>query len=124
MLHQTLRDPPGHARATNEDLLEVRNELYFQDLNFAPANWIHPFLRRQLAVHPPRNIVVTRAMGGSLAEATTVGHDSVASDLYGLLPDRLAYEVTIAYDLASRFQCMAPESAKFAAKRVIQTRQR
>src|SRR5262249_11322617 len=48
--------PPGHARATNEDLLEVRNELYFQDLNFAPANWIHPFLRRQLAVHLPRNI--------------------------------------------------------------------
>src|SRR5215831_11959030 len=48
--------PPGHARATNEDILEVRNELYFQDLNFAPANWIHPFLRRQLAVHLPRNI--------------------------------------------------------------------
>lgn len=44
----------GHAPPTKEELLEVRNEPVFHDLNFAPPNLIHTFLRRQLAVHLPR----------------------------------------------------------------------
>jgi hypothetical protein len=44
----------GHAPPTKEELLEVRNEPVFHDLNFAPANLIHTFLRRQLAVHLAR----------------------------------------------------------------------
>jgi len=48
--------PVGHSRVPDEGLLEVRNELAFQDLRIAPSDGIHPYLRRHLVNHLPREL--------------------------------------------------------------------
>jgi len=45
--------PTHHSRVAEEELLEVRNELNFVDLRFAPADGIHSYLGRHLTRYLP-----------------------------------------------------------------------